>query len=209
MVLKRFLSGIAAFFNVERAAGVEGTLRVPGRLDTEGREVVVGVFRAGVAVAILEALVRSEVEGAKDNLLGLANMPSFFLSSLASTELSDVRFRCEGVDEGVVVEEGFLTVERPGRAGGLFKVVVEEVLGAELALGLARVDVRGATGLVKGLLGGAPVIGFSSVRDGTRSAILMTGGDCRALRKNTQAMQWKGQNEMRYIQICSRTRVNC
>ena len=76
----------------------------------------------------------------------------------------------------MVVDEGFFAVDTLGRAGGLLRVVVGDDLVAEVAVGLVKVDVRGATGLVSGLLGGMPglTLGglvFSSVREGTLSAI--------------------------------------
>jgi hypothetical protein len=197
IVLKRFFSGTAAFFNeddemglvraavvvVGREDGVAGGLRMPGGLITEGREVVVVDFRTGVADAagvVLEEVVRSAaVDGANDTLLGLADMPSFFLSSEASTELNDVRFRWDGVEVALVVEGGFFAAETLGRVGGLLRVVVGEDLVAEVVVGFESVEVRGATGLVRGRLGGTPVlavvglVGFSSVRDGNRSAMTM------------------------------------
>jgi hypothetical protein len=90
-----------------------------------------------------------------------------------------------------VVEAGFFAVDRLGRAGGLLKVVVGELLVAEVAVGFDRVDVRGATGLVRGRLGGTPalvlvgLVAFSSVRDGNLSAMFATrtklqNSKCRA-----------------------------
>ena len=109
MVLNRFFSGTAPVRRdeedsglvrvdeviVERDAGVAGILRVPAGLVTEDRLLGTAGFLAGVAaVVVLEGNVLSAtVEGAKDILLGLAEIPSFFLSSVASAELTDVRFR--------------------------------------------------------------------------------------------------------------------
>ena len=108
IVLKRFFSEITPFLSEDddnclvrvvvveavREAGVTGVLRVPGGLVKKGRVVVAVVFLTGVAAVIRDEAVRSvAVEGAKDTLLGFADMPSFFLSSVASTELNDVRFR--------------------------------------------------------------------------------------------------------------------
>ena len=77
----------------------------------------------------------------------------------------------------MLLEEGLVVVDTFGRAGGLLRVVVDDDLEAEVAVGLDKFDVEGATGLVNGLFGGIPDLmleGFvlSSERDGTLSAIL-------------------------------------
>ena len=104
IVLKRFFSGIAAFLIeeddiglvrmtevAEREVGVTGGLRAPDGLVTVGRAVGVDVFLAGVeGVVLLEVGILSVlVEEANDIRLGLAEMPSFFLSSSASTGLTE------------------------------------------------------------------------------------------------------------------------
>ena len=78
-----------------RDVGVVGGLRAPDGLVTEGRVVGVGAFLAGVdGVVLLEVGKLSVlVEGAWDILFGLAEIPSFFLSSSASTELTEACFR--------------------------------------------------------------------------------------------------------------------
>lgn len=191
-MLKRFLS-VAVTFLVEvedrglvravvgagvRDAGTAGVLRIPGGLVNEDRDVVVVAFLAGVGVDAVDGR-DVVVDGARDILLGLADMPSLFLSSEASTELREVRLRWEGVLDAGVELVGFFTVETLGRAGGLFRVAVGDVFVAEVAVGLVRVEVRGATGLVSGRLGGTPeavrvlagLVDFSSVREASRSAI--------------------------------------
>jgi hypothetical protein len=127
-------------------AGVTEALRTPGGLVNEERDVVVVVvLLAGVEVDVAEGRIAG-VEGAIDILLGRAEMPSF-LSSDASTELREVRLRWEGVLEAVVEVVDFFTAETAGRAGGLLRVVVgDAVLVAEVAVGLFRVEVRGAIG---------------------------------------------------------------
>ena len=109
IVLKRLRPGTAAFRRdeedkglvravegiVDREVGVDGVLRVPPGLVTEGRDAAEIGFLAGVeAVIVLEVDVLSAVVGgATDILLGLADMPSFVWSSAPSTELSEVCFR--------------------------------------------------------------------------------------------------------------------
>jgi hypothetical protein len=171
----------------------------------------VPVVETGVR-ADVAAVARDDVtadDGARDILLGLAEMPSFFLSSLASTELKDVLFKWDGVVVAVA-EIGFFAVDAVGRAGGLLKVVVGEARVAEVAVGFVKVDVRGATGLVKGRFGGTPVLGvvgvfaalglavFSAVRDGRRSAIFFLKHKIEC--KSTTALHYeatkRGMNNM-------------
>ena len=191
IVLKRFFSGVVSFLSEEddvglvrmtevavRDVGVAGGRPGSDGLVTEGRNAVVGAFLTGVeGVVLLEVGILSVlVAGAKDILFGLAEMPSFFLSSAASTELTGSCLRWEGVGVVALLDEGRLTVEVFGRAGGLLRVVVDDDLEAEVAGGLVDVAVRGATGFVNGLLGGTPVLvevlGLSSERAGALSPIL-------------------------------------
>ena len=181
---------------VVRAAGVAGVLRVPDGLVTEARAVTTGVFLTGVAVAVLDAADLSAVEGANDTLLGRADIPSLFLSSAPSTELTDVRLTCVGV----VVDPGVLTVGIPGRAGGLPKAEVGEGLVVEVVVGLASPEVRGATGFVNGRLGGTAalmldrlVVSFVGVD--VLSAILVDSA------RNEQVVQFPSQEyrTTRYI----------
>lgn len=191
IVLKRFFSGVVAFLSeeddiglvrmievAEREVGVAEGFRTPDGLVADGRDVGLGAFLAGVeGVVLLEVGILSVlVEGAKDIRFGLAEMPSFFLSSSASTELTEACLRSDGVGVVVFLEEGLFVVDIFGRAGGLLRVVVGDDLEAEVAVCLNRFEVRGATGLVNGLFGGTPdlIEGFvlSSERDGTLSAIL-------------------------------------
>ncbi len=195
MVLKRFFSGTVAFLSdvddsglvrvveavAEREEGVVGILRVPDGLVTEERDPGVAGFLAGVeGVVLLEVDVLSAlIVGASDILLGFADMPSSFLSSAASTELAGTCLRSDGVKVGVAVDAGLLAVETLGRAGGLPSAGDGDDLDTEVAVGLDKVEVRGATGLVSGLFGGIPALMlewlvFSSVRDGTLSAIVCT-----------------------------------
>lgn len=168
IVLRRFFSGATddangrarvAVVAVVREAGFAGALRTPGGLVTAGRETVVAVFLAGVAAGgLVDEVLSVAVEGANDILLGFADMPSFFLSSDASTELMEVLFRCDDGVEVVLVAAGFFTADRLGRAAGLLNVVVGELLVAEVVVGFDKVEVRGATGLVRGRLGGTPAL---------------------------------------------------
>lgn len=67
---------------------------------------------------------------------------------------------------------GFRTPAMLGLDGGLLKDVVVVVFAAEVEVGLDKVDVRGATGLVNGRLGGMLDLVSSPARLDSRSAML-------------------------------------
>lgn len=68
---------------------------------------------------------------------------------------------------------GFRTLDRLGRAGGLLRDVLDVVFAADVDVGLARVGVRGATGLVNDRFGGTEVLDSSPERAEPLSAIVL------------------------------------
>jgi hypothetical protein len=180
-VLKRFLSVASADARpvdvalpavpgrTVRVTGVEGVLRRPDGLVTDGRVVAVGrteVRLAGVpaTLRVVEVVGRSAVDGgAMDIRLGRAEMPSFF-SSASVKELREGRLRCVAVVDGVVVEGDFRTVlGAVERTGGLLSE--EEVVLRDAEVGAVR------DAVVEGVVREAVVVVLGAV-SGRRAVVV-------------------------------------
>ena len=77
---------------------------------------------------------------------------------------------------------GFRALDKLGRAGGLLKDVLDAVFAVDVDVGLDRVDVRGATGLVNGRFGGTETLDSSLERAEPLSAILSDLSECEVER---------------------------
>ena len=161
--------------DVVREAGVAGVFLTPDGLVTDVLEILDdGLIVVGFASVAGVALVVGWIKEALELLLGFADRPSVF-SSLASgspspsTELNEERLVWAGVLT-VAVPGGFRAAGIVDRTGGLLSDVAVDVFAADVEVGFESVDVdiRGATGVVSGLLGRA----LLSVRDEDRSAMM-------------------------------------
>ena len=83
---------------------------------------------------------------------------------------------------GDVALRGFRALDKLGRAGGLLKDVLDVVFAVDVDVGLDRVDVRGATGLVNGRFGGTETLVSSLERAEPLSAILPDLSECEVER---------------------------